>query len=129
MYVFVFFFKQKTAYEMRISDWSSDVCSSDLAVVLAIDGARERISLGVKQVNQDPMSEFLATNTKGEMVKGVAKTVDARGAVIDLGNGIEGYIKAADLSRDRVEDATKVLKEGDELESRFIGVEIGRAHV
>src|SRR3546814_17834017 len=57
------------------------------------------------------------------MVKGVAKTVDARGAVIDLGNGIEGYIKAADLSRDRVEDATKVLKEGDELESRFIGVD------
>src|SRR3546814_11445971 len=99
MYVFVFFFKQKTAYEMRISDWSSDVCSSDLAVVLAIDGARERISLGVKQVNQDPMSEFLATNTKGEMVKGVAKTVDARGAVIDLGNGIEGYIKRSEERR------------------------------
>src|SRR3546814_20306006 len=69
------------------------------------------------------MSEFLATNTKGEMVKGVAKTVDARGAVIDLGNGIEGYITAADLSRDRVEDATKVLKEGDELDSRFNSVD------
>src|SRR3546814_20354901 len=69
------------------------------------------------------MSEFLATNTKGEMVKGVAKTVDARGAVIDLANGIEGYIKADDLSRDRVEDATKVLKDGDEMESSFLGVD------
>jgi small subunit ribosomal protein S1 len=93
------------------------------AVVLAIDGARERISLGVKQVNQDPMAEFLAQNTKGELVKGIARSVDARGAVIDLGNGVEGYIKASDLSRDRVDDATKVLKEGDELESRFIGVD------
>src|SRR6185295_15992020 len=79
------------------------------AVVLAIDAARERISLGVKQVSQDPLAEFIAKNTKGQIVKGLVKSVEARGAVIDLGNGVEGYIKASDLARDRVEDATKVL--------------------
>jgi len=93
------------------------------AVVLAIDGARERISLGVKQLGQDPLTQFLADYQKGVMVKGTVKTVDARGAVIDLPYGVEGYIKANDLSRERVEDATKVLAVGDTLESRFIGVD------
>ena len=93
------------------------------AVVLAIDGARERISLGVKQVQQDPLSQFIADNTKGATVKGIVKAVDVKGAQIDLGNGVEGYIKANDLSRDRVEDATKVLSVGGELEARFIGVD------
>ena len=93
------------------------------AVVLAIDGARERISLGVKQLGQDPLTQFLAEYQKGVMVKGTVKTVDARGAVIELPYGVEGYIKANDLSRERVEDATKVLSVGGTLESRFIGVD------
>jgi len=93
------------------------------AVVLAIDAARERISLGVKQVAQDPLTQFMAENTKGNVVKGTVKSVEQRGAVIDLGNGVEGYIKANDLSRERVEDARTVLKEGDSLEARFIGVD------
>ncbi|WP_420466165.1 30S ribosomal protein S1 [Panacagrimonas sp.] len=93
------------------------------AVVLAIDAARERISLGVKQVAQDPLTQFIAENTKGNIVKGTVKSVEARGAVIDLGNGVEGYIRANDLSRERVEDARTVLKDGDSLEARFIGVD------
>jgi len=93
------------------------------AVVLAIDGSRERISLGVKQMQQDPLTMFLADNQKGSMVKGIVKAVDAKGANIELAGGVEAYIKAGDLSRDRVEDATTVLKEGDTLEARFIGVD------
>jgi len=93
------------------------------AVVLAIDGSRERISLGVKQMQQDPLTMFLADNPKGSMVKGIVKAVDAKGANIELAGGVEAYIKVGDLSRDRVEDATKVLKEGDTLEARFIGVD------
>mgnify|MGYP000689272943 FL=1 len=93
------------------------------AVVLAIDGSRERISLGVKQMQQDPLTMFLADNPKGSMVKGIVKAVDAKGANIELAGGVEAYIKAGDLARDRVEDATKVLKEGDTLEARFIGVD------
>ncbi len=93
------------------------------ATVLAIDGARERISLGVKQLSNDPLTQFMAENPKGTMVAGTVKSVDARGAFIRLAEGVEGYIKAGDLSRDRVDDATRVLKEGDKLESRFIGVD------
>ncbi|MGQ0502383.1 MAG: 30S ribosomal protein S1 [Panacagrimonas sp.] len=93
------------------------------AVVLAIDAARERISLGVKQVAQDPLTQFMAETPKGNVVKGTVKMVEQRGAMIDLGNGVEGYIKANDLSRERVEDARTVLKEGDALEARFIGVD------
>lgn len=93
------------------------------AVVLAIDAARERISLGVKQVAQDPLTQFMAENQKGVIVKGLVKTVEQRGAIIDLGNGVEGYIKANDLSREKVEDARQVLKDGDSLEARFIGVD------
>jgi small subunit ribosomal protein S1 len=93
------------------------------AVVLAIDAARERISLGVKQVASDPLTDFIAKNTKGTIVKGLVKTVEQRGAVIDLGNGVEGYIKANDITRERIEDARTILKEGDTLEARFIGVD------
>jgi small subunit ribosomal protein S1 len=93
------------------------------AVVLAIDAARERISLGVKQAATDPLADFIARNQKGVTVKGIVKSVEQRGAVIDLGNGVEGYIKANDITRDRIEDARTILKEGDTLESRFIGVD------
>ena len=93
------------------------------AVVLAIDGARERISLGVKQLAQDPLTQFMAEHPKGSSIKGIVKKVDFRGAEITLAPGVEGYIKAADISRDKVEDATKVLKEGDTLESRFVGID------
>jgi small subunit ribosomal protein S1 len=93
------------------------------AVVLAIDGARERISLGVKQLAGDPLTQFMAAHPKGSIVKGIVKKVDIRGADITLAEGVEGYIKASDLARDRVEDATKILKEGDTLEARFIGVD------
>jgi small subunit ribosomal protein S1 len=93
------------------------------AVVLAIDGSRERISLGVKQLGQDPLTMFLADNVKGSMVKGTVKEVDAKGAQVELAGGVEAYIRAGDLSRDRVDDATTVLKVGDPLEARFIGVD------
>jgi small subunit ribosomal protein S1 len=93
------------------------------AVILAIDPERERISLGIKQIEKDPFSNFVAENTKGCIVKGTVGEVDAKGAVIDLGDGIEGYLRASELSRDRVEDARTVLKEGEEIESKFIGVD------
>jgi small subunit ribosomal protein S1 len=93
------------------------------AVVLAIDGSRERISLGVKQMASDPLTQYMAEHPKGSIVKGIVKKVDIRGAEITLASGVEGYIKSSDLARDRVEDATKILKEGDTLESRFIGVD------
>ncbi|HKS93292.1 MAG TPA: 30S ribosomal protein S1 [Gammaproteobacteria bacterium] len=93
------------------------------AVVLAVDAQRERISLGIKQLQKDPFSNFLAEHPKGSMVKGKVTSVDAKGAVVDLGNGIEGYLRASELSRDRVEDARTVLKEGDEVETRFVGVD------
>jgi small subunit ribosomal protein S1 len=93
------------------------------AMVLSIDPERERISLGIKQLAQDPFSEYIATNPKGTIVKGVVKEVDARGAVIDLGNGIEGQLRSSELARDRVEDARTVLKVGQEIEARFTGVD------
>ncbi|HUS24516.1 MAG TPA: 30S ribosomal protein S1 [Candidatus Binatia bacterium] len=93
------------------------------AVVLAIDGARERISLGVKQIAQDPLTQFMAENPKGTVVKGIVRKVDFRGADITLAPGVEGYIKAGDISREKAEDATKLLKEGDTLESRFVGID------
>jgi small subunit ribosomal protein S1 len=93
------------------------------AVVLSIDPERERISLGVKQMESDPFSNFLAINEKGSIVKGTVKEVDAKGAIIDLGDGVEGSLKASELSRDRVEDATSVLKVGDEVEAKFTGVD------
>jgi small subunit ribosomal protein S1 len=93
------------------------------AMVLSIDPERERISLGIKQLAKDPFSAFIAENPKGSVVKGMVKDVDPRGAVIDLGNGIEGQLRASELGRDRVDDARAVLKIGDEVEAKFIGVD------
>jgi small subunit ribosomal protein S1 len=93
------------------------------AMVLSIDPERERISLGIKQLAQDPFSAYIADNPKGTVVKGTVKEVDARGAIIDLGNGIEGQLRASELGRDRVEDARTVLKVGDEVEAKFTGVD------
>ena len=92
-------------------------------VVLAVDSERERISLGIKQLEQDPFSSFVATNPKGTMVHGTVKDVDAKAAVIDLGDNIEGVLRASELSRDRVEDARSVLKPGQEVEAYFVGVD------
>jgi small subunit ribosomal protein S1 len=92
------------------------------AVVLSIDAERERISLGMKQLDRDPFSSYLAENPKGSIVKGTVSEVDAKGAVVDLG-GIEGHLRASELSRDRVEDARMVLKVGDEVEAKFIGID------
>ena len=93
------------------------------AIVLSVDPERERISLGIKQLEQDPVSNFVAANKKGAIVKGTVREVDAKGAVIDLGDDIEGYLRASELSRDRVEDARSILNEGDEVEAKFIGVD------
>ena len=91
------------------------------AVVLAVDAERERISLGIKQLEQDPFAGFSASNTKGSIVKGVIKEVDAKAAIVDLGDGIEGTLRASELSRDRVEDARTVLTVGQEIEAKYIG--------
>jgi small subunit ribosomal protein S1 len=92
------------------------------AVVLSIDPERERISLGVKQLDRDPMSAWLAEHPKGSIVKGVITEVDAKGATVDVG-GLEGYLRASELSRERVEDARAVLKAGEEIEARFTGLD------
>jgi small subunit ribosomal protein S1 len=93
------------------------------AVVLAIDPERERISLGMKQLDKDPVSAFMAEHPKGCIVTGVVTEVDARGAVIDLGDGIMGQLRASELARDRVEDARSVLKVGEKIEARFTGLD------
>ena len=93
------------------------------AMVLAIDPERERISLGIKQLAKDPFAGYIADNPKGSIVRGVVKEVDARGAIIDLGNGIEGQLRASELGRDRVEDARQFLKVGDDIEAKFLGVD------
>ncbi len=93
------------------------------AVVLAVDPERERISLGIKQLEKDPFSNFVAEHAKGSIVKGRVKEVDAKAAIIDLGDGLEGVLRASELARDRVEDARSVLKEGDEVEAKFLGVD------
>ena len=92
-------------------------------VVLSVDPERERISLGIKQLAKDPFSMYVATHGKGSIVKGVVGEVDAKGAVVHLEEGVEGYLRASELSRDRVEDARSLLKEGEELDAKFIGVD------
>ncbi len=92
-------------------------------VILAVDSERERISLGIKQLEQDPFQNFLAKHEKGSLVKGTVKEVDAKGAVITLADHVEGYLRASEIQRDRVEDARTLLKEGDKLEAKFIGVD------
>ncbi len=93
------------------------------AMVLSIDPERERISLGIKQLAKDPFSAYIAEHPKGSIVTGVVREVDAKGAVIDLGNGVDGQLRASELSRDRVEDARLLLKVGQEVEARFTGVD------
>ncbi len=93
------------------------------AVVLAVDPERERISLGIKQLEQDPFGTYMAVNPKGSVLKGTVKEVDAKGALVDLGEGVEGYVRAADIAKQRVEDATQFLKVGDEVEAKFIGMD------
>src|ERR671912_18055 len=91
--------------------------------VLAIDPERERISLGVKQLDKDPLSLFLGDHPKGSIVRGTVKEVDAKGAIIDLGNGVEGQLRVSELARDRIDDARTVLKEGEQIEAKFTGVD------
>ena len=93
------------------------------AMVLSIDPERERISLGIKQLAKDPFSAYIAEHPKGSIVTGVVREVDAKGAIIDLGNGVDGQLRASELSRDRVEDARLLLKVGQEVEARFTGVD------
>src|SRR5574343_1289721 len=92
-------------------------------VILSVDPERERISLGIKQLEDDPFSNYASLNEKGSIVRGTVKEVDAKGAVISLGNDIEGILKASEISRDRVEDARNVMKEGDEVEAKIISVD------
>lgn len=117
---------------IHLSDLSWDEENEDLirdykkgddleAVVLAIDPERERISLGVKQMQSDPFSEYMSENPRGSVVTGTVSEVDARGATVTLAEGIEGYIRVADISRERTEDASKVLSVGDEVEAKFTG--------
>ncbi|QDW65701.1 30S ribosomal protein S1 [Luteimonas granuli] len=93
------------------------------AVVLAVDPERERISLGVKQLEQDPFGQFMAANPRGSKVTGTVKEVDAKGAVIELADGVEGYVMARDIADERVDDATQHLKVGDSIEAKFTGMD------
>ena len=93
------------------------------AVVLAVDPERERISLGIKQLEQDPFGQYMAANPKGSILTGTVREVDARGATIDLADGIEGYLRASDIAKERIEDATQHLKVGDSVEAKFIGMD------
>jgi small subunit ribosomal protein S1 len=92
-------------------------------VILAVDAERERISLSIKQLEQDPFQNYIAIHTKGSIVTGTVKEVDAKGAVITLSDNMEGYLRASEIQRDRVADATTVLKVGDAIEAKFIGVD------
>ena len=92
------------------------------AVVLAIDPERERISLGIKQLQDDPFSAYLSEHPRGSVVTGKVTEVDAKGATIELAEGVEGYVRVADISRERIEDASKVLNVGDEVEAKFTGM-------
>src|SRR5436190_311673 len=93
------------------------------AIVLGVDVDRERISLGIKQLDQDPFTTFVSVHDKGASVTGKVKTVDPKGAEIDLGNDIMGYLRASEISRDRVEDARNVLKEGDEVSAVVVNID------
>jgi small subunit ribosomal protein S1 len=93
------------------------------AVVLSIDVERERISLGIKQLDGDPFTSFIATHDKNSVVKGIVRSVDAKGAVIGLEGDIEGYLRASEFSRDRVEDIRSHVKEGDEITAMVINID------
>ena len=93
------------------------------AVVLQVDAERERISLGVKQLEDDPFNSFAANYKKGAIVKGKVTAIDAKGANVEIANGIEGYLKAQDIARERIEDATAALKVGDEVEAKIVNID------
>ncbi|MBY0445292.1 MAG: S1 RNA-binding domain-containing protein, partial [Burkholderiales bacterium] len=93
------------------------------AMVLSIDTEKERISLGIKQMEGDPFNNYVSTFDKGSLVKGTVKSLDAKGAIIALSEEIEGYLRSTEVSRDRVEDIRTVLKEGDEVEAMIISVD------
>ena len=93
------------------------------AIVLAVDVDRERISLGIKQLDSDPFTSYTSVNDRGALVTGKVKTVDARGAEIQLNDDVTGYLRASEISRDRVEDARNVLKEGDEVNAMIINID------
>jgi small subunit ribosomal protein S1 len=119
---------------VHLSDISWDLAGEDAvrnykkgqeieAAVLAIDCERERISLGIKQLDKDPFSAWLAEHPKNSVVKGVVTEVDARGAMVDLGDGVTGSLRASELARGRVEDARTMIKIGDEIEAKFTNVD------
>jgi len=110
-----------TAGEVAVRDYKKG--QEVDAVVLAIDVERERISLGIKQLEGDPFSNFVATHDKGSIVSGTVKSADAKGAVISLGGEIEGYLRASEVSRDRVEDIRTRVKEGDSVNAMIINID------
>ncbi|WP_376696484.1 30S ribosomal protein S1 [Wenzhouxiangella sp. EGI_FJ10305] len=93
------------------------------ATVLAVDPERERISLGIKQLEQDPFATYMAEHPRGSVVNGTVKSVDPKGAVVELADGVDGYIRASDLSEERVDDATKMVSEGDKIEAKFVALD------
>jgi small subunit ribosomal protein S1 len=93
------------------------------AVVLSIDVERERISLGIKQLEGDPFTNFIASHDKNSVVAGEVKSLDAKGAVIALGGDVEGYLRASEFSRDRIEDLRSALKEGDKVQAMIINID------
>lgn len=93
------------------------------AVVLDINAETNRISLGIKQLNSDPFNEFLATNDRGAVVKGTVTEVDAKGAKVKLADDVEGYLRASEIQQDKVDDASKVLNVGDEVEAKIINID------
>lgn len=93
------------------------------AVVLSVDPERERISLGIKQLDKDPFSNYLAIHEKGSIVEGTIKEVDTKGATVELADSVEGYVRAAEISRDRVDDARSALNVGDTIKAKFTGVD------
>lgn len=93
------------------------------AMVLSIDSERERISLGIKQLDKDPFANYISLNPKGSVVKGIVKEVDAKAAIIDLSDEVEGVLRASELTKDRVEDARTFLNAGDEVEAKITGMD------
>src|SRR3990167_5499270 len=93
------------------------------AVILAVDPERERISLGVKQLDGDPFTSFVTAHGKGSIVKGTVTSVETKGAVVKLADEVEGYLRAADIARERIEDARSALKEGDSIEAKIITID------
>ncbi|NCX22192.1 MAG: S1 RNA-binding domain-containing protein, partial [Betaproteobacteria bacterium] len=93
------------------------------AVVLAIDTERERISLGIKQMDGDPFTSFSSATDKGSLVRGIVKSVDAKGVIVDLGGDTDAYLRASEISRERVEDARNHFKEGDSVEAMVVNID------